>query len=151
GSADEPVTVTTFSISGSKYDDLTENGFSNDDVVLSTADSNYVSVTINLYKNGGAAPVATTHTDANGNYSFTGLGAGTYTVSEVAPTGWKETANRGGAASGPSGNNSIVATSGGSSMGNDFDDFKYGAITGTKFEDLTGNGWSSDDTPLAAS
>src|SRR5262249_52827479 len=110
GASDEPVTVTTFSISGSKYDDLTENGFSGDDVKLSTADSNYVSVTINLYKNGGATPFLTTTTDASGNYSFTGLGAGTYTVSEVAPTGWKETANRGGAASGPSGNHSIVAT-----------------------------------------
>jgi hypothetical protein len=33
--------------------------------------------------------VATTTTDANGNYSFGGLKAGTYTVAQVPPSGWR--------------------------------------------------------------
>jgi hypothetical protein len=155
----ETTTVTGFSISGSLYDDLTENGFSSDDPLLSTADTNYVSVTINLYMNGGATPFATTATDANGNYSFNGLGAGSYSVSEVVLAGWKETANSspttpghaGAATTGPSATGSITATDGGSSTLNDFDNFKFGQITGTVYHDVTGNGWSADDTPLASS
>jgi hypothetical protein len=34
---------------------------------------------------------ATAVTDASGNYSFTGLPAGTYTLCEVVQTGWHET------------------------------------------------------------
>jgi hypothetical protein len=36
--------------------------------------------------------VATTTTDANGNYSFGGLKKGTYTVAQVLPAGWREVA-----------------------------------------------------------
>jgi hypothetical protein len=142
--------VTTFAVSGATYDDLTENGFSNEDPKLSTADANYLSVTVNLYKNGGTTVFATTSTDANGNYSFTGLGAGTYSVQEVVPAGRKQTANRGAATSGPSGNATVTATSGGSSTGNDFDDFKYGQVSGTLVHDLTGNGFSADDPALTS-
>jgi hypothetical protein len=153
----ESTTVTSFSISGSVYDDLTENGFSSDDPKLSTADPNYLPVTVNLFQNGGTAPFATTTTDANGDYSFTRLGAGSYSVSEVVPTGCKETANStpatsghtGRASAGPSASGSVTATGGGSSTQNDFDNFKYGQITGTVFHDVTGNGWSSDDIPLS--
>jgi hypothetical protein len=146
----DPATVTTFSISGSAYDDLTENGFSADDPKLSTADVNYVSVTINLYKDGGTTPFATTSTDANGKYGFTGLPAGSYSASEVVPGGWKETANRGAASGGPSGTASVTATGGGSSAGNDFDNFKYGQISGSVFHDLTGDGFSADDPALTS-
>jgi uncharacterized repeat protein (TIGR01451 family) len=146
----DPATATTFSISGSAYDDLTENGFSTDDPKLGTADANYASVTINLYKDGGATPFATTSTDANGKYGFTGLPAGSYTASEVVPGGWKETGNRGAASGGPSGTASVTATSGGSSTGNDFDSFKYGQISGSLFHDLTGDGFSADDPALTS-
>jgi hypothetical protein len=141
------------------YDDLTENGFSSDDPMLSTADPNYVAVTVNLYQNGGVTPFATTMTDANGNYNFNGLGAGSYSVSEVVPGGWKETANSsptmaghtGAATTGPSATGSIMATGGGGSALNDFDNFKFGQITGAVYHDITGNGWSSDNTPLGSS
>jgi hypothetical protein len=154
----ETTTVTGFSISGSVYDDLTENGFSSDDPVLSTTDPNYVAVTVNLYQNGGATPFATTMTDTNGTYSFNGLGAGNYSVSEVVPAGWKETANssptmpghNGAATTGPSGTGSIIATGGGSSTLNDFDNFKFGQITGAVYHDVTGNGWSAEDAPVAS-
>jgi hypothetical protein len=146
----DPATATTFSISGSAYDDLTENGFSTDDPKLSSANANYVSVTINLYKDEGTTPFATTSTDANGSYSFTGLPAGSYTASEVVPGGWKETANRGAASGGPSGTASVTATGGGSSTGNDFDNFKYAQISGSLFHDLTGDGFSADDPALTS-
>jgi hypothetical protein len=100
------------SLSGTKFEDLTGNGFSFDDPVLNSANPHYVSVTVNLFKNG--LPAGTTATDANGNYSFGDLGPGTYTVSEVVPSGWTMTAQTGA---------TVVATSGTNSTGNNFDDF----------------------------
>ena len=40
----------------------------------------------------GNAVSASTTTGANGEYAFTGLAPGTYTVSEQVPTGWTQTA-----------------------------------------------------------
>jgi RHS repeat-associated protein len=45
--------------------------------------------TINLKNNGGTV-VATTTTDALGNYAFTNVSSGTYTVAEVPQTGWTQ-------------------------------------------------------------
>src|SRR5207245_493654 len=39
--------------------------------------------------------------------------------------------------------------SGGTSTGNNFADFQNASITGIKYMDVTGNGFSADDTPLA--
>ncbi len=58
-------------ISGTKFNDITGDGFSGDDTGLG-------GVTINLYLNGGSTPVASTVTAADGSYSFTNLGPGTY-------------------------------------------------------------------------
>jgi protocatechuate 3,4-dioxygenase beta subunit len=121
------------SISGTKYKDITGNSFSADDTGLG-------GVTINLYKNGGSTAVASTTTAANGTYSFTNLGPGTYSVQEVVPSGWTQTGGIGGY--------SISATSGGNYTGKNFDDFQNGTITGNKYLDITGNGFSSDDTGL---
>ncbi|HTQ39236.1 MAG TPA: SdrD B-like domain-containing protein [Pirellulales bacterium] len=120
-------------ISGTKFTDLTGNGFSSDDTGLG-------GVTINLYKNGGSSPVASTMTASNGTYSFTNLGPGSYSVQEVVPAGYTQTGGNAGY--------SISATSGTNSTGNNFDDFQNINISGTKFTDLTGNGFSSDDTGL---
>ena len=86
--------VAAGSISGTKYRDLTGNGFSADDTPLG-------GVTINLYldKNGSGgldaadgSPVATMASSmANGTYAFTGLANGKYFVQEVVPTGWVST------------------------------------------------------------
>jgi hypothetical protein len=131
-------------ISGSKFDDRTENGFSADDPKLGTSDLNYQGgITVNLYNNGTF--VTSTVTDSNGDYSFGGLLPGNYSVSEVVPTGWKQTATRGAAATTPGtffNNNSTC---------NDFDNFKYGSISGIKYHDLTGNGFSGDDPVLSSS
>jgi hypothetical protein len=122
------------SISGTKYKDITGNGFTSDDTGLG-------GVTINLYKNGGTTAVATTVTASNGTYSFTNLGPGTYSVQEAVPTGYTQTGGVGGY--------SVAATSGGVYTGKNFDDFQNITISGTKFNDITGNGFSSDDTGLS--
>ena len=121
-------------ISGTKYTDITGNGFSSDDTGLG-------GVTINLYKNGGTTPVASTVTASNGTYSFANLGPGTYKVQEVVPTGWTQTGGVGGY--------TISVTCGNNSTGDNFDDFQNISISGTKYKDITGNGFSSDDTGLS--
>ena len=124
---------TNINISGYKYTDITGNGVTGDDTGLG-------GVTINLYKNGGSTPVASTVTAANGSYSFTNLGPGTYSVQEVVPSGWTQTAGNSGY--------SIGATSGSNSSGNNFANFQNISISGTKYNDITGNSFSADDTPL---
>ena len=72
-------------ISGMKYNDANGNG---------KKDSGEVGLlgwTINLKGPGPNGPTVSTTTDAGGNYSFTGLAAGTYTLSEVQQAGWHQT------------------------------------------------------------
>ena len=105
-------------ISGTKFLDITGNGFSSDDTPLA-------GVTIQVYNdaNGNGVidttkdkVIATATTDANGNYSFTGIAAGNYIVQEVNPAGYVQT--------GPvSGQYAINLTANGSSTGDNFDDY----------------------------
>ena len=60
----------------------------------STGEKRIPGVTIELY-NSGNNLVATTTTDINGNYSFTGLGADTYYVVETQPQYYDPSANNG--------------------------------------------------------
>ncbi len=121
-------------ISGTKFNDLTGDGLTGDDTPLG-------GVTINLYLNGGSTPVASTVTAADGSYSFNNLGPGTYYVQEAVPSGSTQTGGNAGY--------TVSATSGSNSTGNNFSNFNNIAITGTKFNDITGDGFSADDTPLA--
>lgn len=125
-------------IKGTKYvdvkgDDCSTTVGKNDDTAYTGP-----AITINLIQNGSI--VATTTTDSHGNYEFDNVAAGTYTIQEVVPTGWVETAQSMGA---------VTVTSGATSTGNNIADFKLICISGTKFNDCTGNGFSSDDTGLA--
>ena len=126
---------TNISISGTKFTDITGNSFSGDDTGTG-------GVTINLYLNGGSTPVASTVTAADGSYSFTNLGPGNYSVQEVVPAGSTQTGGLGGY--------TIHATSGSNSSGNNFDNFTNISISGTKFNDITGNSFSGDDVAQAA-
>ncbi|HVE66475.1 MAG TPA: SdrD B-like domain-containing protein [Thermoanaerobaculia bacterium] len=72
------------SVSGTKFNDANGNG-SRD-----AGESGLAGVTIRLTSAGGQVTTATS--DASGNFSFTGLAAGAYTVSEVVPTGFVQTA-----------------------------------------------------------
>lgn len=75
-------------ISGMKYNDLNGNGRKDNGEV------GLAGWTINLKGPGINGPIVSTVTDTNGNYSFTGLKAGTYTLSEVmqvATPAWRQT------------------------------------------------------------
>jgi hypothetical protein len=128
------------SITGKKYTDITGNSFSADDTVLG-------GVTINLYQGTSTSGtlLASTTTAADGSYSFGNLATGTYFVQETVPTGYVQTG-------GNSGYVVIVGgsgvASGGTSSGNNFDNFQKASITGKKFTDITGNSFSADDTGL---
>lgn len=74
-----------------------------------------------------------TVTDSHGLYYFVGLLPGTYTVREVQQPGWVQTY--------PStGKYTITLTGGQIAKKKDFGNFKYGTISGMKFEDKNGNG-----------
>ena len=74
-------------IYGYKFDDLNGNGVDNSEPRL----AGWTIVLVGT--NGlGNAVSATTTTGVNGEYSFTGLAPGSYTVSEQQQTGWTQTA-----------------------------------------------------------
>lgn len=76
------VVVTTGSISGMKYNDLNRNGKKD------SGEPGMAGWVIKLKK--GNLKISTS-TDANGNYTFSNLATGIYTVREVQQKGWKRT------------------------------------------------------------
>jgi hypothetical protein len=75
-------------IQGTKWNDLNGNG------VKDTGEAGLAGWTIYLDQNNNGTldtGETSTLTDANGNYSFTGLAAGTFTVAEVMQSGWQQT------------------------------------------------------------
>ncbi|MBY0457122.1 MAG: hypothetical protein K2V38_07285, partial [Gemmataceae bacterium] len=139
------------SISGTKFRDLTGNGFSGDDTPLN-------GVTINLYAGSSATgtplqSVVSGSAGATGTYSFTGLTPGTYFVQETVPNGWTQTGGAAGYVVVVGGSAAGALTSGGAATGNNFANYPPqqappGSISGFKYLDVTGNGYSADDTPL---
>lgn len=121
-------------IGGRKFTDVKGN---DGGVAIGGDDTPLAGWTIEL--SDGINTIATT-TAADGSYSFGPLGPGTYTVSEVANSGWTQTYGAAGY--------TIVATSGVNVSNRDFANFQNASITGTKFLDTTGNGFSADDTGL---
>ena len=139
-----------FSISGTKYTDLTGDGKTADDTVLG-------GVTIDLFNHDSAtntdALITTQMTAANGTYSFTGLtpllAGHSYLVQEELPSGAIETVGSSGY--------SVAATSGNDTTGEVFDNFYKFSIKGFKYTDVLGNdgtagitlsGSGGDDTAL---
>ena len=105
-------------ISGTKYLDLTGNGFSSDDTGLG-------GVTIDLYQatsGNGETFVASTTTASDGTYSFAVTTPGTYYVQESVPSGYIQT---GGGPNGSAGNTyyTVAAVAGTSYSGYNFDDY----------------------------
>jgi hypothetical protein len=104
--------------------------------------------TINLYKQGVIGVFDHKLTDSSGNklgeYSFTGLAAGTYTVCEVLQSGWMESSpSSGGGCSGTNeaSNGYSITVSGTMDVtGKDFANFKTFSISGTKSDVKDGSG-----------
>jgi hypothetical protein len=86
-----PPVTGTGSISGTMYNDLTKNGLKD------AGDPGIGGFTVNLYKGMGwwgprhnKSPIQAIISDANGNYSFTGLASGTYSIEEIRKPGWRQ-------------------------------------------------------------
>ncbi len=118
-------------IGGIKFEDLDADG------VRDPGEPGIAGFTITLTSTAAGGPAArTVVTDANGNFLFTDVAAGSYTLSETLRQGFSLTL--------PAANSiPVTLASGGSSIGNVFGNFRgvlTGTITGTKFNDLNGNG-----------
>ncbi len=136
-SAGQTVTIADFgvaqspgAISGKVFDDLNANG------VLDAGEPGLAGQVVYVDLDGSdqfktADPSATT--DANGNYTITGLTAGVpYTVREVVPAGTRETTAPMGSVTVSAGQTVTIADFGTT--------VNSGSITGTVFNDLNGNG-----------
>jgi protocatechuate 3,4-dioxygenase beta subunit len=120
-------------ISGEKFNDLTGIG------AFLPGDPGLQGWTIDLLNAAGAI-VATTVTDANGNYSFTDVGPGTYTVQEVLQSGWIQTFPA------PPGTYTFTATSGSDQSGLLFGNFQLVTFAGQVYNDLNGDGSNDGGT-----
>ena len=134
------------SISGTKYLDLTGNGFTSDDTPQA-------GVTIDLYQatsSGGQTLVASTTTGSNGTYSFTVSAPATYYVQESVPSGYIQTGGGPGGSAGDS-DYTIVAAAGHSYSGYNFDDYLIPTCTPTNvsYKVTTPSGCSQTVTNLA--
>lgn len=122
------------SITGIKYNDITGDGIDEGDLPLGG-----VTIYIDLdNSNGLDLGEPTDVTDLDGSFSFMGLGNGTYTVREVVPSGWIQTA--------PISGEFVINLNGNHSTGNLFSNHEDdsepnvcgtdGIISGNWFHDL---------------
>ncbi len=118
-------------VGGIKFEDVNANG------VRDPGEPGLEGFTITLTSTApGGPPPQTSVTDANGNFLFTSVAPGTYTLSETLRQGFSLTV--------PAGNSiTVTLSAGGSSIDNVFGNFRgvlTGTITGAKFNDVNGNG-----------
>ena len=119
-------------IGGQLFSDGNANG------ALDDGEEGLAGWTLTLDKDGNGSTDATTTTDAYGFYRFTGVGPGSYTVMQVPQAGWLPT--------GPaSGRHTVTTTSGADIGGADFANVAAASISGTKFEDMNGDGQRDAD------
>jgi hypothetical protein len=128
------------SISGVKYEDANADG------LRQPNEPGLPGWTIELFYNG--THVASTTTDANGSYRFfldadnLPIGAGSYSLGEVAQPGWQQSAA-------PSPISVDFGAGNTDFAGNDFGNWQPASIAGTKFEDLDADGPSAGDPGVA--
>jgi SdrD B-like protein len=118
-------------IGGIKFEDLNANG------LRDPGEPGLAGFTISLTPaSPGTPPLGTVVTDANGQFLFTNVAAGSYILSETQQAGFSLTVPALNAIP-------VTLTAGGSSIANEFGNFRgvlTGTITGTKFLDANGNG-----------
>ncbi len=113
------------SISGTKYE-------VNADQSVVTTLQGWI---IQLWQNGQM--VGQTTTDLNGNYSFTDILPGSYSLLEQLQSGWTQIFSP----------NDVNLTAGQDVTGQDFGNFENGSISGYKFNDLDGDGYKDAGEP----
>lgn len=136
-------------ISGNVWDDINFDG------IFNGAEVGRPTVTVNLL-DGTNAVIATTTTDASGNYTLFNIPAGTYTVEVIAPVGFIfSPKDQGGDDTidsdfntGTGRSDSIVVALQQDIIDVDAGLFQLASIAGIKYEDLTNDGLTGDDTPL---
>ncbi len=128
GSAEQLCVVAQTVITGTKFNDITGNGFSADDTAKSGVTIYLYKTAANLGTGTGYATASTTTTAANGTYSFNNLAAGTYYVQEGVPSGYIQT---GGGPNGSAGSTyyTVTVQSGNTYSGKDFDDYMIPTCT----------------------
>jgi hypothetical protein len=141
------------SVHGYKFNDLNGNGVDNTDPRLSGW-----TITLTGTDNTGSAVSKSTTTDASGEYSFTGLTPGTYTVAETQQTGWTRTVG-GAQFTLTSGQEAVALQSEAGNLlpgqtevvtaGLAFGNFEQTSVHGYKFNDLNGNGVDNTDPRLS--
>ena len=125
--------LTSYSISGMKYNDLNGNG-AND------GEPGMEGWTIQLSKEGSI--VNSTTTGKDGSYKFADLMPGSYSVKEVEQSGWARTAPLEGSYS--------VVLADADVTGKDFGNHGSWSISGANFNDLNGNGVKDGDEAALA-
>ncbi len=136
-SAETDVLDCRASVSGTKYEDVNQDGTKGQD------ETGLEGWTIELRKNGEF--LNKTITDQGGQYSFVALDPGDYEVYEVMQDGWTATAPANGA--------HLISLSPGQDLaGTDFGNFKTSeenltkaSVSGTKYEDANGDGTKGQD------
>jgi subtilisin-like proprotein convertase family protein/protocatechuate 3,4-dioxygenase beta subunit len=119
-------------ISGQKFEDRDGDG------VKDNNEPGLSGWTIQLDQGANGTVDQTTTTDGNGDYSFSGLAAGTYRVREAQQNGWVQTTNN------PA---DIIVNTGNTISGVDFGNFRLLTISGTKFNDLDADGIRDNNEP----
>src|SRR5262249_54273605 len=118
-------------LSGNVFNDL------NGDGVQESGEPGLANWSVQLLKSG--IVIATKTTDSQGNYSFTNVGPGAYSIKEVLQSGWIQSSS-------PT-TFSVTAASGQNVGGLAFGDFKLLTYSGTVYNDLNGNGVMDSGDP----
>jgi outer membrane protein assembly factor BamB len=132
--------IPTGSISGMKFNDTNFN------TIKDPGEPGLNDWAITLSNQSGI--IATQLTSGNGNYNFTNLPPDNYTVAEVIQPGWLQVHPQCGP--GPSLTGSCTYTinlTGENIADKDFGNFLMGKISGTKFNDINGNGIKDPGEP----
>jgi protocatechuate 3,4-dioxygenase beta subunit/methionine-rich copper-binding protein CopC len=122
-------------LAGTVYNDLDGNG------QLDPGDPGLSGWTVNLLDSGGSL-IATTTSDASGNYAFDNLGPGVYTIAEVNQAGWYQTQP-----AKPPGTYTEQAISGANATTLNFGNFQLVSVSGEVYNDLNGNGTKDPGDP----
>jgi fimbrial isopeptide formation D2 family protein/uncharacterized repeat protein (TIGR01451 family) len=141
--------LTPSTLSGTVYVDSNDNG---------TKDSGEagipnVTVTLTGTDDLGNSVTVAVMTDANGNYSFTNVRPGTYTITETQPSGYLDGKDAVGTQGGTLGNDVIsaitVPPSGVTGTGNNFGELKPASLAGYVYVDANNDGtFQSTETPI---